>query len=119
MIKNSRGSFQAPTSSVVFFFGVTKIFQKKNTHTSPTATNQPIRGTKIKSSHLELFGSFFEATRHPKGYNLGVISHGDGNVISPLSKINCLEIPVVVVFKIRNTNYEIAIFLQLAMFAGR
>ena len=48
-----------------------------------------------KSSHLELFGSFFEATRHPKGHNLGV-------------KFHAWKFPSVV--WIWNTNYNMVDF---------
>lgn len=67
MIKNSPGSTFKHQNHLVFVL-VFKIKSKKK------KLHLPGGGKTISSkssSHLELFGSFFEATRHPKGYNLG------------------------------------------------
>lgn len=96
MIKNSPGStFKHQNHLVLFWCSKSNLFWKKKV-TSPRGGQTHQLQIKL-SSHLELFGSFFEATRHPKGYNLGEVQK--------LSKIDGLvPFPLGFVEK-RNTNY--------------
>ena len=67
MIKNFPGSNFKHQNHLVLFWWKKK--WKKKLHLP--GGRKPISSK--SSSHLELFGSFFEATRHPKGYNLGEV----------------------------------------------